>query len=107
MPLGIISWEAPSPRRKQGDDLAALAAQLRENPGRWALILEHPADSKAGKQEVSRLFNAIKHGWKGFTRTNTGGSYDAARRTVQAEDGTAKLRLHAVYYAADSGTASR
>lgn len=52
-PARVIRWEEPTPGRHRGNlgvgrsRYEAVAAELRANPGRWALIYEAEGDSRA------------------------------------------------------------
>ncbi|MGI5281713.1 hypothetical protein ACQEVF_59230 [Nonomuraea polychroma] len=91
----ILRWEDPAPRTPASDEYAPLAAELMKNPGKWAVIAEHP-DTQDGRRAASRLFNAAKHGYLGFPRIG-GGTFKATTRTVNNGDGTRVITVHAMF----------
>lgn len=95
MPSGILRWEDPAPRATSSDDYAPIAAELRNNPGKWAVLAEKP-DTAEGRREVNRLYNRVKNGYTGFGRVD-GGTYRATTRTVTKDDGTKVVLVHAQY----------
>ncbi|MEU7911377.1 hypothetical protein [Microbispora bryophytorum] len=97
MPNGILRWEDPAPRRTPTDEYDPIAAELRANPGRWAVIAENP-DTREGRRGTSRVFNAVKNGYRGF-RPVKGGTYTATTRTVTKDDGTRVVQVHARFIA--------
>ncbi|MEU7891745.1 hypothetical protein AB0B45_02645 [Nonomuraea sp. NPDC049152] len=99
MPAGILRWEDPAPRTPASDDYEPIAAELRDNPGQWAVIAEAP-DTREGKREAARLFNAVKHGYRGFSRTE-GGIYKATTRTGSTDNGDKVIRVHAQFILAN------
>ncbi|MFD8529462.1 hypothetical protein ACFV0L_18780 [Streptosporangium canum] len=94
MPIGILRWEDPAPRTPIGDQFAPIAAELRDHPGRWAVIAENP-NTQEGRRDSNRLFNAVKLGYRGFQCED--GAYKATTRTVTASDGTKVIRVHAQF----------
>ncbi|MFG3438381.1 hypothetical protein ACGF0J_14150 [Nonomuraea sp. NPDC047897] len=95
MPTGILRWEDPAPTKPARDDYAPIAAELRNKPGEWAVVAEHPADPD-GRRASARLFSAVKNGYLGFRRVEDG-TYKAATRTVAADDGTKVITVHAMF----------
>ncbi|GAA5046253.1 hypothetical protein HNP84_010274 [Thermocatellispora tengchongensis] len=95
MPTGILRWEDPAPRTPANDDYAPIATELRNNPGKWAVVAENP-DTPEGRRASNRLFNAVKNGYRGFRRIEDG-AYRATTRTVDNGDGTKIIRVHAQF----------
>ncbi len=93
MPAGILRWEDPAPRTRATDEYDPIAAELRNNPGRWALIAENP-DTLEGKRAAARMFSAVKNGYRAFRRVESG-TYTATTRTVETGDGSKVIRVHA------------
>ncbi|MEV1170149.1 hypothetical protein [Nonomuraea sp. NPDC049784] len=92
---GILRWEDPAPRSPASDDYEPIAAGLQNKPGVWAVIAENP-DTPEGKRASARMFNAVKHGYKGFRRVEDG-TYRATTRTVTNGDGTKVILVHAMF----------
>jgi hypothetical protein len=95
MSSGILRWEDPAPRTTSIDNYEPIAAELRNNPGKWAVLAEMP-DTADGRREVSRLYNRVKYGYSGFCRVDDG-TYRATTRTVAKDDGTKVVVVHAQY----------
>ncbi|MFI6497125.1 hypothetical protein [Nonomuraea typhae] len=96
MPTGILRWEDPAPVRTRGDkEYEQVAAELQANPRKWAVIAEAP-DTREGRRDTNRLFNAIKNGYRGFN-ADDGGTFQATTRTVTKEDGAKVVLVHAQY----------
>ncbi|MEV4472861.1 hypothetical protein [Nonomuraea sp. NPDC049504] len=91
---GILRWEDPAPRTPSSDDYEPIATALRSKPGVWAVIAENP-DTPEGKRVSARMFNTVKHGYKGFRRVE-GGTYQVTTRTVAKGDGKVIL-VHAKF----------
>ncbi|WP_433426253.1 hypothetical protein ACQP1V_43115 (plasmid) [Microtetraspora malaysiensis] len=101
MPVHELRWEDPKPRSAyRRGDYADIANQLRQAPGRWAVILEHPAED--GRRKAANLHRAIQRGGRGFTATD--GAFAVTTRTV-TRNGRRVIRLYARYIPADSATA--
>jgi hypothetical protein len=96
MPTGILRWEDPAPKKTASNEFEPIATQLRNNPGKWGVVVENP-DTSEGRREASRVFSAIKHGYLGFRRSDDG-TFQAATRTVANEDdGTKVILVHAQF----------
>lgn len=97
MPVGILRWEDSAPRSsaKSEDEYDPVAAELRNHPGRWAVIAENP-DTLEGRRASARLYSAVKNGYKGFRHVEDG-TFRATTRTVNNGDGTKVIRVHAQF----------
>ncbi|WP_424533698.1 hypothetical protein ACOZ38_25515 [Sphaerisporangium viridialbum] len=96
MSNGIVRWEDPPPLTQYNDnDLDDIATLLRDNPGKWAVVKERPADAE-GRREIARVFAVVKYGRRNFVADDKG-KFTATMRTVKTGDDQKTIRLHARY----------
>ncbi|MER6171306.1 hypothetical protein [Streptosporangium sp. NPDC001681] len=80
----IIRWEEPAPLRTASRDLAHLADAIRANPGKSAVIAEHP-NTKEGRRIVATLIGVVKYKRRGFSDPE--GTFHVTTRTERVDDG--------------------
>ncbi|NRQ31337.1 hypothetical protein HII36_05720 [Nonomuraea sp. NN258] len=96
MPTGILRWEDPARvETRTTDEYAQVAAALRANPHKWAVIAENP-DTVEGRRNANRLFNGVKKGYRGFRHDPTG-TFQVTTRTVARDDGTKAVLVYVQY----------
>ncbi|WP_440063868.1 hypothetical protein [Streptosporangium sp. OZ121] len=78
----ILRWEEPVPLRSASQDLAHLADAIRAQPGKSAVIAEHP-NTKEGKRIVATLTNAVKYKRRGFWHAD--GDFHVTTRTERID----------------------
>lgn len=72
---GVFAWQDPPPTtRPRTRDWAAVAALLRESPGRWALV------AAGTRPTVAQLVHQMRRG--SITAFRPAGHYDATSRVV-------------------------
>ncbi|MFI6889150.1 hypothetical protein [Streptosporangium canum] len=88
----IIRWEEPKPLRMAAKDLAHIADELRANPGKSAVIAEHP-NTPEGRRLTANLISAVKFRRRGFMHSD--GTFHVTTRTTRTEraDGSKVIRV--------------